>query len=128
MLEAELKRPSLYDVALQRLSAIRTVPGRMERFDLGEGRPMAVVDYAHTDDALDKALAALRPLTKGRLVVLFGCGGDRDRAKRPLMAEAVAQIPEPPTHIFLQAGVGGLAGACAMACIACPRQGGGHFA
>ncbi len=57
-------------------------PGRLQPVD--RSQPFAVlVDYAHTDDALTKALTALRPLTKGKLRVLFGCGGDRDRTKRP---------------------------------------------
>ena len=78
--------------AVAACSALESVPGRMERVAL-PGRPLAVIDYAHTPDALDKALAGLRPLVQqrgGALWCLFGCGGDRDTAKRPMMA-AVAE-------------------------------------
>jgi UDP-N-acetylmuramoyl-L-alanyl-D-glutamate--2,6-diaminopimelate ligase len=72
----------------------RPVAGRMERFG-GDDQPLVVVDYAHTPDALDKALRALREHTRGKLVCVFGCGGDRDRGKRPLMgaiAERLADV------------------------------------
>ena len=75
--------------ALIRLAKTRTVAGRMERFDLGAGRPLAVVDYAHTPGALDEVLGSLRGHCAGRLWCVFGAGGDRDRGKRPLMAAAV---------------------------------------
>ncbi len=72
------------------LSKVRGAPGRLERIE--DPRDVAVfVDYAHTPDALAKALDALRPITPGKLLVVFGCGGDRDRAKRPLMGEAAAR-------------------------------------
>lgn len=63
------------------------VAGRMQRIDNPRGVAV-VIDYAHTPDALSRALQALRPETRGRLVVVFGCGGDRDRGKRALMARA----------------------------------------
>jgi UDP-N-acetylmuramoyl-L-alanyl-D-glutamate--2,6-diaminopimelate ligase len=78
------------DVAalLPKLRSFKSVAGRMERIE--EGQPFNVlVDYAHTDDALHNALGMLRAVTPGRLLVVFGCGGNRDRTKRPLMTRAV---------------------------------------
>ncbi|HLB57925.1 MAG TPA: UDP-N-acetylmuramyl-tripeptide synthetase, partial [Gammaproteobacteria bacterium] len=67
------------------LSQLTSVAGRMQRLGGGE-KPLVVVDYAHTPDALEKVLVALRQHTDGKLYCIFGCGGDRDRGKRPMMA------------------------------------------
>ena len=74
--------------ALATLASASAPPGRLERFACGRNGPTLVVDYAHTPDALAKALAALRLHTPGRLWCVFGCGGDRDPGKRPQMAAA----------------------------------------
>jgi UDP-N-acetylmuramoyl-L-alanyl-D-glutamate--2,6-diaminopimelate ligase len=70
--------------------ATATVPGRMQTVSSGQDL-LAVVDYSHKPAAVAGAIAALRPLTRGRLIVVLGCGGDRDRAKRPLMGEIAAR-------------------------------------
>jgi UDP-N-acetylmuramoyl-L-alanyl-D-glutamate--2,6-diaminopimelate ligase len=81
------------DEILKVLPQLQGPAGRMQR--LGGGTtPLVVVDYAHTPDALEKVLTALRPHAKGRLLCLFGCGGDRDRGKRPLMAEVVERLAD----------------------------------
>ncbi len=75
------------------IAAVRQVPGRFERVD--EGQPFTVlVDYAHTHDALQNALKTARELTRNQLIVLFGCGGDRDRTKRPLMGEVAGHLSD----------------------------------
>jgi UDP-N-acetylmuramoyl-L-alanyl-D-glutamate--2,6-diaminopimelate ligase len=72
------------------IAQCRAVPGRFERID--EGQPFGVVvDYAHTDDALKNTIAVARGVALKRVITLFGCGGDRDRAKRPLMGQAAAE-------------------------------------
>jgi len=65
-------------------------PGRLERVGERRGAPI-FVDYVHKPDALEKTLAALRPFVQGRLVVVFGCGGDRDPGKRPMMGAIAAR-------------------------------------
>jgi UDP-N-acetylmuramoyl-L-alanyl-D-glutamate--2,6-diaminopimelate ligase len=75
------------------LSSAGQVPGRFESID--EGQPFAVVvDYAHTPDSLENVLKAARRVTRGRLISVFGCGGDRDRDKRPLMGRAGAELSD----------------------------------
>ena len=75
---------------MKRLAETDTVPGRMERFDMGAGHPLVVVDYAHTAAALEAVLQSLRAHCRGKMWCVFGAGGDRDRGKRPLMG-AVAE-------------------------------------
>lgn len=70
------------------------VPGRLERIGDGSTGFEVFVDYAHTDDALDNVLTAVRPVTSGRLRVLFGCGGDRDATKRPRMARVACELAD----------------------------------
>ncbi len=72
--------------------------GRMENFGGGSGQPLVVVDYAHTAAGLENALSALRPLCRGQIWCLFGCGGDRDRGKRPLMGAAAERLAD---RVFL---------------------------
>jgi UDP-N-acetylmuramoyl-L-alanyl-D-glutamate--2,6-diaminopimelate ligase len=76
------------------IEQLKNVPGRFERVDAGQPF-LVIVDYAHTDDALKNLIATARELNhEGRLITLFGCGGDRDRAKRPLMGEAAGRASD----------------------------------
>src|SRR5580692_11280198 len=78
------------DAIVQGAARLTGVPGRLERVANARG-VLCLVDYAHTPDALDRAIAAVRPYVRGKLVVVFGCGGDRDRGKRPLMGQIAAR-------------------------------------
>ncbi|NIV70378.1 MAG: UDP-N-acetylmuramoyl-L-alanyl-D-glutamate--2,6-diaminopimelate ligase [Phycisphaerae bacterium] len=94
------------DMIATGLSALEMVPGRLEKIDIdsisGDSEhdkrplenPSVLIDYAHTDDALKNALSALKPFCKGTLYVVFGCGGDRDRTKRPRMARIAEQLAD----------------------------------
>ena len=84
--EKQVQTLALLADAVENLVAI---PGRMEAFT-ADNDCTAVVDYAHTPDALEKALIACRKHCQGKLIAVFGCGGDRDKGKRPLMAKAAA--------------------------------------
>ncbi|MEB3331322.1 MAG: cyanophycin synthetase, partial [Synechococcaceae cyanobacterium] len=81
---------------LAALETFRGVPGRMERVRHGDGDadPAVLVDYAHTPDGLESALKACRPFCSGRLICVFGCGGDRDRSKRPQMGAIAARLAD----------------------------------
>ena len=93
-----LQRGLPLGLLLEATGSFRGVPGRMERVVI-EGAdaavmPTVLVDYAHTPDGLENALAASRPFTDGQLICVFGCGGDRDRGKRPQMAAIAARLAD----------------------------------
>ena len=81
------------EVIARAVSRFRPVPGRMERVEYGHGVNV-FVDYAHTDDALKNVITALRRLTDSRIFVVFGCGGERDKGKRPRMGRVVSELAD----------------------------------
>jgi UDP-N-acetylmuramoyl-L-alanyl-D-glutamate--2,6-diaminopimelate ligase len=82
------------DAVLEALEHLERAPGRMQWIGAGRNGGDAYVDYAHTPDGLETVLKALRPHAKGRLMVVFGAGGDRDTTKRPLMGKAAADLAD----------------------------------
>ena len=82
------------EAVLAALEHIQGAPGRLQRVGSGQKGGEAYVDYAHTPDGLETVLEALRPHTRGRLIVVFGAGGDRDRGKRPLMGAAATRLAD----------------------------------
>jgi UDP-N-acetylmuramoyl-L-alanyl-D-glutamate--2,6-diaminopimelate ligase len=82
------------DQTLAGLEALEGAPGRLQRVGAGPRGGEAYVDYAHTPDGLETVLKALRPHASGRLIVVFGAGGDRDRGKRPLMGKIAVELAD----------------------------------
>ncbi len=86
------------DVAIDAVGTAHEIPGRMERVierrSAPDARPLCLVDYAHTPDALVLALEAVRPITPGRLIIVFGSDGDRDQGKRPIMGAIAARLAD----------------------------------
>ncbi len=82
------------DAALAALGGLEGVPGRLQRVAVHPSGAPVYVDYAHKPEALAAVLETLRPITSGRLIVVFGCGGDRDRGKRPAMGEIAARLAD----------------------------------
>jgi|TARA_Y100001949_G_scaffold169593_1_gene169707 UDP-N-acetylmuramoyl-L-alanyl-D-glutamate--2,6-diaminopimelate ligase len=81
-----------FDAIEQGVESLKSVPGRMQVVSHGDDDLTVIVDFAHTDDALKQVLEGTRALTSDRVVVVFGCGGDRDRSKRPLMGAVAARL------------------------------------
>jgi len=82
------------ETVIAALEGLKGAPGRLERAGETKEGALVFVDYAHKPEAIENALAALRPFTKGRLVIVFGAGGDRDTGKRPLMARAASSAAD----------------------------------
>ena len=80
--------------AVEGVAACPGVPGRLQRVPAPPGQPDAFVDYSHKPGAVEAVLTALRPVTSGELIVVLGCGGDRDRGKRPLMGAAAVRLAD----------------------------------
>jgi UDP-N-acetylmuramoyl-L-alanyl-D-glutamate--2,6-diaminopimelate ligase len=121
------------DQIAEGIRRLEKVSGRLEPVDAGQAFEV-LVDYAHTPDALAKALSTCREIASDRVIVVFGCGGDRDRAKRPLMGEAATRIAdvsfitsdnprsEEPTKIIAQVEAGAKRGAGAFTVVVDRRE------
>jgi UDP-N-acetylmuramoyl-L-alanyl-D-glutamate--2,6-diaminopimelate ligase len=83
-----------FDAIERGIAALDGVPGRFQMVSSAKDEVTVVVDYAHTDDALRNLLETARPLARGRLITVFGCGGDRDRTKRPLMGAVAGRLSD----------------------------------
>jgi UDP-N-acetylmuramoyl-L-alanyl-D-glutamate--2,6-diaminopimelate ligase len=83
-----------FDAIERGVAALDGVPGRFQLASSAKDEVTVVVDYAHTDDALRNLLETARPLARGRLITVFGCGGDRDRTKRPLMGAVASRLSD----------------------------------